>query len=196
MAEVVTSGFSKYTNNLVDDLTSMHAWLWDCGPEEAVLPDPPEMPSGKDGPAMDLARLQYKRALLAYEQKLLKYEADVIEYQNFQRRYGGPIEIKQWSCDALDSITYDLRAVFEKRQAKPRYYVSKRTSSRLQARIVGSMRETLEREKVELDVTVGLPKGKKPGAGHQANLERQIAGEKEFVQVMKSDPQFGQEMLP
>jgi hypothetical protein len=195
MAEVRTSEFVKYSNPLIDDLTSMHAWMWDCGPEEPDLPSPPDAPSGKDGdPKFDLAKIQYKRKLHAYEAALLDYERKVKEWMDFQKQYGGPYEIRMWSVDALDAITNDLRAVFDKRQEKPRYYVSERTSRMLKNRILGQMRSVLSREKVELEVTSGLPKGMKPGHGHEANLRRQIAGEKEFEAALMADPQFGQEM--
>jgi hypothetical protein len=195
MAEIVTSAFSRYSNPLIDDLRSMSAWLWDTGPTEPDYPEPPQMPEGKEGdPKYDLAKIQFKRALRAYEEALLDYERRLAEYKDFKRRYGGPIEVKFWSVDAMDAIKYDLLAVFEGRQAKPRWYVSKRTTTMLQNRILGAMRDTLEREKVELDVRLGLPKGMKPGAGHQAALERQIAGEAEFTAALRADPQFGQEM--
>jgi hypothetical protein len=64
----------------------------------------------------------------------------------------------------------------------------------LKNRILGQMRSVLSREKVDLEVNTGLPKGMKPGHGHEANLRRQIAGEKEFEAALMADPQFGQEM--
>lgn len=195
MAEVITGEFSKYSNTLVDDLRSMHAWLWDTGPTEPELPEPPDPPAGKEGePKYDLAKIQYKRKLKAYEEALLAYERQTVEYNDFQRRYGGPIEMRFYSVDAMDAIRNDLKAVFQKRQQKPRWYVSKRTSPRLRQRIISTMQATLEREKVELDITLGLPRGMKPGHGHKMALERELAGEKEFVAALKADPQFGQEM--
>jgi len=37
----------------------------------------------------------------------------------------------------------------------------------------------------------GLPNGVKPGPGHRENLERAIAGDKEFIDALKADPHFG-----
>ena len=175
MAEVVTGEFSKYRNNLIDAHADMKVWLWDCGPVEPDLPDAPEMPSGKDGPAMDLARLQYKRKLVAYEQALLLYERNLADWQDWTKRNGGPIEVLQWSCDARDTLGYDTEAVKEGRQAAPRWYLSSRTRGY---------------EKLK---NFGLPIGQKPGHGHQANLDRQLAGEVEFVKAIQADPVFGQE---
>jgi hypothetical protein len=175
MAEVVTGEFSKFRSNLLDAHADMKVWLWDCGPTEPDMPDAPEMPSGKDGPAMDLARLQYKRKLAAYEQALLKFERDQIEFADWTKRYGGPIEVMQWSCDARDTLQNDARAVKEGRQSAPRWHLSARTRGH---------------EKLK---NFGLPPGMKPGHGHQAAIERQIAGEAEFVKAMEADPVFGQE---
>lgn len=195
MAEIITGEFSKYSNPLIDDMRSMKCWLWDCGPDEPELPDPPEPPTGKAGdPKYDLANLQFKRALRAYEAGLEKYERDQKEFDAWKKHNGGPIEILRFSVDAFDAIKHDLRAVFEGRQKKPRYFVSKRNSRVMIQRIVGSMQDILTREKVELSVSTGLPKGVKPGHGHQANIERELAVEKEFVSTLRADPHFGQEM--
>jgi hypothetical protein len=175
MAEVQTGEFSRFRSNLIDAHADMKVWLWDCGPEEPDMPDTPEMPSGKDGPALDLARLQYKRKLAAYEQALLKFERDSAEYADWTKRYGGPIEVIQWSCDARDTLKYDALAVTEGRQTKPRWHLSSRTRGY---------------DKLK---NLGLPLGQKPGHGHQAAIERQLAGEKEFVAALKADPVFGQE---
>jgi len=83
-----------------------------------------------------------------------------------------------WSCDARDALEHDAKAVADGRQKKQRYYVSSRTRG-------------YERTK-----NLGLPNGIEPGLGHRENLERQLAGEKEFVEILKSDPQFGQESRP
>src|SRR5208282_1228932 len=172
MAEVVTGEYSKYRSNLIDAHADMKVWLWDCGPEEPLMPDAPDEPAGADGPKRDLARLIYKRALASYEQALLKFERDDIDYKNWQKHYGGPIELMQWSCDARDTLQNDARAVAENRQLAPRWHLSSRTRGH---------------EKLK---NGGLPAGVKPGHGHQANLDRQIAGEKEFINVMKADPVF------
>jgi hypothetical protein len=176
MAEVVTGEFSKYRSNLLDMHADMKVWLWDTGPTEPDLPDAPDAPTGKEGdPKYDLAKLVYKRKLKGYEDALLKYERDLAEYKDFQKRYGGPIEVLQWSCDARDTLKWDALAVAEERQAEPRWHLSARTRGH---------------EKLK---NMGLPPGMKPGHGHQAAIERQIAGEKEFVAALAADPVFGQE---
>jgi hypothetical protein len=176
VAEVVTGEFSKYRSNLIDAHADMKVWLWDCGPTEPDLPDAPDPPSGKEGdPKYDLAKLKYKRQLRAYEEALLKYEKDLAEYHHFQKHFGGPIEHMQWSVDARDTLQNDQRAVKEGRQLKARWYLSSRTRGH-------------ERLK-----NFGLPLGMTPGHGHQAALERQLAGEKEFVKALEADPVFGQE---
>lgn len=177
MAEVVTGEFSKFRSNLIDAHADMKVWLWDCGPEEPDLPDPPDAPTGKEGdPKYDLAKLVFKRKLRDYEEALLRFERDLAEFRDFQKRYGGPIEMMQWSCDAQDTLRNDANAVKEGRQAKTRWHLSSRTRGH---------------DKLK---NGGLPLGMKPGHGHQASIERQIAGEKEFVAAMKADPVFGQEI--
>lgn len=197
MAEVRSSEFSLYRNNLVDAHMAMKAWLWDTGPNEPDFPEAPEPPEGKEGePKFDLAKLQYRRKLKAYEDALLDYEQRQKEFKDWFARNGGPVEILFWSVDAIDALKWDLKAVFDRRQEKPRYYVSRRNNKLLIDRLVSAMTEILNREKIELEVSTGLPKGMKPGHGQKANLERQIAGEKEFVEALRADPQFGQEMRP
>jgi hypothetical protein len=154
-------------------------WLWDCGPDEPEMPEPPEPPFGKEGdPKYDLAKLQYKRALKRYEDGLLDYEAKDKEHRHWHTNVRGPIEVLFSSTNARDALVHDGAAVEEKRQQRRRYYLSSRTR--------GS-----ERLK-----NYGLPNGVVPGPGHRENLERQIAGEKEFVEILKSDPHFGQETRP
>jgi hypothetical protein len=179
MADVRTGEFSRYRSNLLDAQADLHWWLWDCGPTEPELPEAPEAPSGKEGePKYDLAKLQYRRELKKYEAALEKYEADSAAYEKWMRDNGGPIEIAFWSVDAKEALENDARAVRDGRQQKARYHISARTPGH------GRLKNG------------GLPAGMKPGHGHQANLERQIAGEKEFVEALKADPVFGQEMRP
>jgi hypothetical protein len=169
MAKVQTGEYSSYSNNLIDELGKSKVFLWDCGPEEPPVPDEPEPPPLND----PLALLRHKRAVKAYEAALAIYDRNEAEYQQWQRNVRGPVEIVMWSCDARDALEHDARAVADKRQKKLRYYVSSRTRG------------------FEKSKNFGLPAGMTPGAGHQENLDRQIAGEKEFVEVMKKDPQFG-----
>lgn len=182
MAEVITGEFTKYRSNLIDMHATMKVWLWDVGPEEPVMPEPPDPPSGKDGePRYDLAKIHYKRQLKAYEDALLQFERDEVEYKRWQRDQGGPVEVLMWSVDARDALTNDHKQVKSEdnpsgRQTRPRYCISSRTKGH----------EHLKNH--------GLPKGMRPGHGQQANIERQVAGEREFLAAMKSDPVFGQEM--
>ena len=65
-AEVHLTKYTKMSGDLLGFAAPMHVWLWDCGPEQPMLPDPPEAPSGKAGdPQFDLAKLKFKRALRA-----------------------------------------------------------------------------------------------------------------------------------
>lgn len=167
----------KISGDLVAFAAPMQVWLWDCGPTEPDLPEPPDAPTGKEGdPKFDLARLQFKRQLKRYEDSLLAYERNMAEFKDWQTRYGGPIELQFWSCDARDALNNDARAVKEGRQPAIRYHLSSRTRGH---------------EKLK---NFGLPAGLKPGHGHQAAMERQIAGEKEFLAALKADPVFGQEI--
>ena len=145
----------------------------DCGPEEPALPVPPDAPEGKAGdPKYDLAVIQFQRKLNAYKDALERYERDVDEFKDWTVRNGGPIEMMMWSVDAADALRNDARAVAEGRQRRPRWHLSSRTRGH----------QNLPNG--------GLPAGMTPGHGHQANLERQIAGEKVFVAAMKADPVF------
>jgi hypothetical protein len=177
--KVQTGEFSSYSNNLIDELNKSKVFIWDCGPEEPHLPDEPEPPTTPFGdPRYQLENLRHKRAVKHYEDALLAFERAEREYQHWQTNVRGPIELMMWSTDARDALEHDARAVEQGRQKKPRYYVSSRTRG-------------YERVK-----NLGLPKDMLPGPGHAENLERQLAGEKEFVEVLKSDPQFGQETRP
>lgn len=188
MVEIVTGEFSKYRSNLLDAQGDMKAWLWDCGPEEPGLPEPPSAPQGREGdPKYDLAKVQFRRALKAYEEQLLLYEQRAAEFKDWNIRMGGPMERLFYSCDARDALFYDKRAVEEGRQTHRRYYVSHRNSRNVIAMLQRFGHEALKENG-------GLPAKLKPGRGHQEEIERQIAGEKEFVAALRADPQFGQEM--
>jgi hypothetical protein len=169
MAKVQTGEYSSYSNNLIDELGKSKVFLWDCGPEEPLPPDEPDPPPVND----PLALLRHKRAVKRYEEALLIYDRNEAEFQHWQKNVRGPVEIVMWSCDARDALEHDGRAVADKRQQKLRYYLSSRTRGYEKLR------------------NFGLPNGMTPGAGHQDNLDRQIAGEKEFIEVLKKDPQFG-----
>jgi hypothetical protein len=161
MATVRTGEFSKYSNRLIDDLKSMHVWLWDTGPTEPELPEPPDPPSGKQGdPKFDLANIQFQRKLIGYRGALEKYERDVAEFKQWSSKNGGPVAVMFWSTDATSALKSDARAVAEGRQGKPRWYRD-------------------------------LPPSMKPGHGHRENVERHAAGREEMLAAMKSDPVFG-----
>jgi hypothetical protein len=161
---------------LTEQRDAQTVWLWDCGPEEPMLPEPPEPPTGKDGePKYDLARLQYKRELKRYEDALIAFEAAEKEFQRWHKVEQGPLELRFDSTLARDALLHDARAVEDGRQEKRRYYLSSRTR--------GS-------EKLR---NLGLPNGVEPGKGHQRALELQIAGDAAFVEILKADPHFGQE---
>ena len=177
--KVQTGEFSSYTNNLIDEHAKSMVWLWDCGPEEPAPPEEPEPPSTPFGdPKYHLENLRHKRAVKRFEDELVIYERNEAEFQHWHRNVRGPVEMMMWSVNARDALQHDGRAVEEGRQKKRRYYISSRTRG-------------YERIK-----NLGLPNGVEPGEGHRENLERQLAGEKEFVEILKSDPQFGQETRP
>ena len=177
--KVQTGEYSSYTNNLIDEHGKSKVWLWDCGPEEPAPPEEPEPPSTPiSDPKYHLENLRHKRAVKRFEDALLIYERNETEFQHWHRNVRGPVELMMWSCDARDALEHDAKAVADGRQKKQRYYVSSRTRG-------------YERTK-----NLGLPNGIEPGLGHRENLERQLAGEKEFIEILKNDPQFGQESRP
>jgi len=172
--KVQTGEFSSYSSNLLDELGKSKIYVWDCGPEEPMPPEepiPPALPI--TDPKYHLENLRHKRAVKRFEDELVTYDRNEREFQHWQRNVRGPVELMMWSCDARDALEHDARAVTENRQKKLRYYISSRTRGYEKAR------------------NFGLPDGVEPGAGHQDNLLRQIAGEKEFIEVLKKDPQFG-----
>lgn len=167
----------RNTGPLADARKAQEVWLWDCGPEKPKPPTRPETPSGKQGdPEYDLAVIEFKESLENYEEALKEYAAKKKEHAHWHKVIQGPVELVMWSVNARDALANDDRAVKEGRQEKLRYYISSRTRGWSQAK------------------NHGLPIGVKPGKGHQAALEREIAGEKEFVQALRNDPQFGMEM--
>lgn len=157
---------------------SMEVWLWDCGPEKPIPPKKPVAPkAGKEGePEYELAKVDFAEELDNYQLALRKWKQDKIDFADWEKRHGGPIEQKFWSTNARDALKYDALAVAEGRQKHPRWHLSARTRG------------------YERLPNLGLPEGMKPGHGHQAQLEREIAGHKEFVAALRADPVFGQEM--
>lgn len=169
----------KISGDLVAFAAPMQVWLWDCGPTEPDLPEPPEAPTGKEGdPKFDLQKLQFRRKLKHYEDALLAYEKNLADFKDWQTRYGGPIELQFWSCDARDALLNDKAAVDEGRQVAARYHISHRTRGY---------------EKV---VNMGLPEGVKPGRSHQENMRREADRAADLHQAMMADPVFGQEARP
>jgi hypothetical protein len=134
-------------------------------------PEPPGLPFAD--PKYHLENLRHKRAVKRFEDELIIYERNETEFQHWHRNVRGPVELVMWSCDARDALEHDGRAVADKRQKKLRYYISSRTKG------------------YEKTQNFGLPKDVEPGPGHQDNLLRQFAGEKEFIEALKKDPQFG-----
>jgi|SRR5215472_5214246 len=174
MATVQTGEYSKYSNNLIDELGKSKVYLWDIGPEEPEPPAEPVPPALlPTDPKYHLEQLRHRRAVKRFEDELLIYERNEAEYQHWHRNIKGPVELIMWSCDARDALVNDAAAVQDQRQKKLRYYVSSRTRG-------------FEKAK-----NLGLPAGVVPGPGHQENLLRQFAGEKEFIEALKKDPQFG-----
>jgi len=169
----------RNTGILTEQRDIQAVWLWDLGPEEPEPPDepiPPALPI--TDPKYHLENLRHKRAVKRFEDELVLYDRLEREFQHWHKNVRGPIEFRMNSTEARDALEHDGRAVADKRQKKLRYYISSRTRGH-------------ERTK-----NLGLPNGIEPGEGHRENLERQLAGEKEFVQILKSDPQFGQESRP
>jgi hypothetical protein len=164
----------KNSGILTETRDAQTVWMWDCGPEEPIIPEEPEPPALlPSDPKHALAMMRHRRAVKKYEDDLAIYDRNEREFQNWHRNIRGPVEMAMWSTEARDALEHDGRAVTENRQKKRRYYVSSRTRG------------------WEKTKNYGLPIGIEPGAGHQENLERQLAGEKEFIDALRKDPQFG-----
>ena len=173
MAKVQTGEFSSYSSNLIDELGKTKKFLWDLGPEEPPLPEEPVMEVMPNDPRYQLELLRHKRAVKRFEDALAIYDRNEQEFQHWHRNIRGPVELIMWSCDADDAMRNDARAVEEGRQKRQRYYISSKNKG------------------YEKLPNLGLPNGVKPGIGYQESLDRQIAVEKEFVDAIKNDPQFG-----
>jgi len=177
--EVQISEHTKLSGTLLGFNGPMQVWLWDCGPEQPMLPQKPTPPTGKEGdPQFDLDKIGYRRLLKEYEEELGTYDKQRKEYKDFATRFGGPVEYQFFSVDARDALAADARAVKEGRQTRPRWHISARTRG------------------YEKTPNAGLPVGLKPGHGQQANLERQMASDREFLSALKADPHFQLEARP
>ena len=156
--------------------------LWDVGPSKPVAPKRPAVPKvmkdSKEGdPEYDLAKIEMAELLEEYAEALKRWKQDKIEYAAWHKRNDGAIELSFWSCDAVDALANDARAVAEGRQIELRYHLSSRTRGH------GNRPNR------------GLPEGRKPGKG-QAELERRaIEGDAELVAARRADPVFGQQEI-
>lgn len=149
------------------ELAAQLVRLWDIGPTRPVAPAKPKLPHGKDGdPEYELARLEFREALEDYADALRRYGQEKKDYAKFQRDWGGPYELVMHSVDARDALINHGEK--NKNGLPPRYYVKDR-------RLAND----------------GLPEGAKPGHGHHAMLARRAAGEAEFEEQRRKDPQFG-----
>jgi hypothetical protein len=158
--------FTKVTNNLSGDLNLTYVYLWDLGPSKPVAPKRPDTPAGKKGePEYDLAMIEFRGVLEKYDEDLRAYGRDKINFAEWQKKQGGPIEMRFWSVDAADALERDPK----------RYCVSART------RGYGNRPNQ------------GLPEGMKPGKGHFENQARIAAGESDLEAARRSDPVFGQQ---
>lgn len=162
--------FTKVTSNNEADNQTMMVWLWDLGPDKPVIPVKPAAPVTKEGtPAHDLAMIDFREAIADYEAGLKAYKAAKAELVDFEKRFGGPHEIQQYSCDAQDTLA----------RAPKRYCISSRTRGH----------EKLKNR--------GLPIGRTPGHGQAEQERREREGEAEFEAIRRADPVFGtQEARP
>jgi hypothetical protein len=150
--------------------------LWDVGPSRPIPPSRPKPPKGAEGdPEFDLAKLEFRDELEAYDEALRRYKKQREDFKDFETRWGGPHEISMWSADARDALTNDARAVAERRQDAPRYFMSSRTR--------GS--ENLANS--------GLPPKMSPGRGHEAEMERLRQSGVDLRTMQRRDPVFGEQ---
>jgi hypothetical protein len=159
---------SDANHHMVADQGDMMVYLWDLGPKEPKAPKRPDVPQGKEGnPEYDLAVIEFKEKLEGYEQALKEFRRAKDDHAAFRKTYGGPYEIRMWSCDAADALARD----------EHRYRISSRTRGY----------EKLKNR--------GLPEGLTPGHGHEENLRREQEGDAELLAARRRDPVFGtQEM--
>lgn len=168
----------KFSGDWADAKEISTVVLWDIGPEQPIEPKKPLAPKPRDGdPQYEADKVQFGRELKKYKKAMDDFEKAEVEYEDWAVRFGGAIEWIGDSITAKENMERDLRAVRERRQTRPRWYVSSRTRghSHLKNR--------------------GLPEGVKPGHG-QAEQERRAAeGESDLIAARKSDPVFGQQEL-
>ena len=159
----------KITSNNEADNRAMMVWLWDLGPAKPVAPARPKAPTSKEGsPEHDLEMVEFREAIGEYELALKTYKAAKAELSDFEKRFGGPHEIPQYSVDAADTLARD----------PARYCISSRTRGY----------EKLKNR--------GLPTGVKPGHGQAEQERREQEGEADLVAARRSDPHFAQETRP
>lgn len=85
-----------------------HVDLWDIGPVRVEPPVAPLEPvEGKDlkGADFALAKIHYEDALEDYRLALRAYGEAKKEHSAWHRANGGPRKLKQWSTDAVHSLT-------------------------------------------------------------------------------------------
>lgn len=156
--------FTTITNTLGPELAKTYVMLWDIGPTKPVAPKRPVAPKGKEGdPEHDLAVIEFKQELEDYDAELKAFKSAKAEYADWQKRQGGAVELRMFSCDAYDALE----------RSPKRYFIS--ASTRGYEKLKNS----------------GLPEGHQPGHGHEENIRRAQAGEAEFAAARASDPVFG-----
>lgn len=160
-------GLDGESNDLLREQMTMRVKLWDLGPSKPVAPGKPKPPKGQDGdPDYELAKIEFREVLDQYADDLKRYAQAKKEYAQFLTQWGGPYEIEMWSVDARDALIN--HGENNQYGHPPRYYVKDR--------------------RLPND---GLPEGMKPGHGHRTQLERRAAGDAEFEEQRRKDPQFG-----
>lgn len=166
----------RHSSVLVGAAELQQVWLWDIGPKKPEMPrkpSAPKAPAGHKGewkegdPEYELAMVEFKETLDAYTASRAQYRLDLAAYAAWNKRFGGPYELRQFSCDAHDTLQRDPE----------RYFISSRTRGH-------------EKKK-----NGGLPEGMKPGPAHAENLRREQAGHEEFEAAMRADPVFGQQEI-
>jgi len=92
-----------------------HVLVWDIGPVRVEAPKAPVEPvESKDlkGADFALAKIHYEDALEQYRTDLRAYGEAKNAYTAWHQNNGGPIKLKQWSTDAVHSLTVDPERYF------------------------------------------------------------------------------------